>query len=192
MVITLDRTCGSKGGKIAKMLAEKFGYTYVDHDYLIEKAKDSGRFDELVHFFSGPPGSYFYSLDFGSAETSEQAEFLSKLRKFMPKDNMIVVGCCGNHLLRKEGAFTIFISADTKDQIEIVQKEVSKIDDADDARDYIQQVNGRRRLFHEAFTGENWESPKNYDLCLNVSAFGLDSTVEIIEKAIEASEKEHE
>ncbi|MCR5545772.1 MAG: cytidylate kinase-like family protein [Lachnospiraceae bacterium] len=185
MIITLNRVCGSKGGKIAEALAKKYDLTFVDHYYLIKKAKEEGCFDEMVQFFSGAPGSFLYSVDFDGEETSEQGLILTKIRKLMPKDNFIVVGCCGNHILRKEDAFTIFISSKAKQQIDTVCQFVDHVENEEDAREYIKQMNGRRRLFHEAFTGEDWDSPRNYDLCLNGAAYEFDDCVGLIMNAIE-------
>ena len=173
MIINIDRTCGSKGGKVARLVAEKYGLTYINHAYLIEKAKEKKMLDRLTKYFSGDAENLLFSFDLDE-DGEEQGTFLTLLRQLMPEDNFITVGVCGNHLYRKEGALSVFLAATPREQINVVMKEVDGIDNEEDARDYIRQMNGRRRLFHEAFTCEGWGDPSRYDLCLNVSTCGVE------------------
>ncbi len=177
MIINIDRTCGSKGGKVAKLVAERFGLTYVNHTYLIEKAKERGEFENLSKYFSGDAERLLYSFDL-DADGEEQGNFLTLLRDMMPEDNFITVGVCGNHMFRKDGALSVFLAGTPKDQVRVVMEEVKEIDDPDDARDYIRQMNGRRKLFHEAFTTEGWGDPSRYDLCINVSTCGIEKAAD--------------
>lgn len=184
MIINIDRTCGSKGGKVAKIVAEKYGLTYVDHSYLIKKAKEKNVFDKLTKYFAGDSESLLYSFDLDE-EGEEHGKFLTLLRELMPEDDFITVGVCGNHLYRNQGALSIFLAATPKEQIRTVMSEVDGIGDEDEARDYIRQMNGRRKLFHEAFTCESWGDPSRYDLCLNVSTCGIEQCAAGIEFAAE-------
>ena len=48
------------------------------------------------------------------------------------------------------------------------------------------QTDDRRERYHKYYTGEEWGMAQNYDICLNVSALGIDGVVNVIENYINA------
>jgi hypothetical protein len=52
--------------------------------------------------------------------------------------------------------------------------------DANKAEQYIMKTDKYRREFYEYHTGREWESPYNYDLCLNTGVFTYEECVDII------------
>lgn len=177
MIINIDRTCGSKGEKVAEFVAEKLGLQLIDDEYIMNKAKELGKYDELLKYFTNPASDVLLSLDL-DLEGEEHGEFLNQVLQLMPEDNFVAVGICANHLYRNKGALSIFLTSYLKDQIKTVMEEVDGLEDEDDAKDYIRQLNGRRRLLHEAFTCEPWGDPSKYDICLNVSTCGVEQCAE--------------
>ena len=177
MIINIDRTCGSKGEKVARLVAEKCGLQLVDDEYIMNRAKEMGKYDELLKYFTNPASDVLLALDL-DLEGEEHGEFLNQVLELMPEDDFVAVGICANHLYRNKGALSLFLTASPKDQIKTVLEEVDEVEDEDDARDYIRQLNGRRKLLHEAFTCEPWGDPSKYDICLNVSTCGVEQCVE--------------
>ena len=49
----------------------------------------------------------------------------------------------------------------------------------------MKETNRRRAYYYEAFTGQTWDDPENYDFCLNTDYLGFDGTLELILKLIE-------
>ena len=173
MIINIDRTCGSHGTKIARMVAKECGLTLIDDEYIMNAAKEKGTYEQLDQYFTNPASDVLLSLDL-DLEGEEHGEFLSQVLKLMPEDDFVAVGICANHLYRNKGALSVFLTSNKADQIKTVMEEVAGIEDEDDAKDYIRQLNGRRKLLHEAFTCEPWGDPSKYDICLNVSTCGIE------------------
>ena len=49
-----------------------------------------------------------------------------------------------------------------------------------DAEKLIHDIDKHRREYFKYYTGNDWESAKNYDLCLDTSKFGIHKCVDII------------
>ena len=177
MIISIDRTCGSKGEIVAKMVAEKMGLQLIDDEYIMNKAKEMGKYEQLDRYFTNPASDVLLSLDL-DLNGEEHGEFLDQVLELMPEDDFVAVGICANHLYRNKGAVSFFLTASKNDQIKTVLEEVDGLEDEDDAKDYIRQLNGRRKLLHEAFTCEPWGDPSKYDICLNVSTCGVNESAE--------------
>ncbi len=177
MIINIDRTCGSHGTEIARKVAEKMGLQLIDDVYIVNKAKEKGTYEQLDQYFTNPASDVLLSLDL-DLDGEEHGEFLNQVLELMPEDGFVAVGICANHLYRNKGALSVFLTSNKADQIQTVLKEVDGLEDEDDAKDYIRQLNGRRRLLHEAFTAEPWGDPSKYDICLNVSTCGINECAE--------------
>ena len=53
------------------------------------------------------------------------------------------------------------------------------------AEKLAKETNRRRAYYYEAFTGQTWDDPENYDFCLNTDYLGFDGTLELLMKLIE-------
>ena len=59
------------------------------------------------------------------------------------------------------------------------------------ARALIQKTDKRRASYYEYYSAQKWGAVDSYDFCLDSSVFGLDGTVELIEKMIDMKEKRY-
>ena len=53
-----------------------------------------------------------------------------------------------------------------------------------DAEKYVQSNNRFRKEYYKYHTGRVWESPFNYDLCINTAQFTYEESVKLIESAL--------
>ena len=53
-----------------------------------------------------------------------------------------------------------------------------------DAEKYVQSNNRFRKEYYKYHTGKVWESPFNYDLCINTAQFTYEESVKLIESAL--------
>ncbi len=92
----------------------------------------------------------------------------------------IFFGRCSSYILRERpDALRIFTCA----SLDSCRERISglyKLTDEAKADKLIKETNRRRAYYYEAFTGQTWDDPENYDLCLNTDYLGFDATVDFV------------
>ena len=192
-VITIARGFGSGGKTIGAMLAKRLDIDYFDNDLLRLASEESGinialfgKADEKVkaNLFKK------YNRSYGSKIISpDSTEFISDdnlfnyqakiMRDLAAKQNCIIIGRCGDYVLRDDPkAIRIFVCADEQTCIDKVV-ELYGID-ADDAKKKIDKIDKSRAAYCKYYTGNDWNNPANYDLCINTTKVGFDGAVDII------------
>ena len=192
-VITIARGFGSGGKTIGQMLAKRLDIDYFDNDLLRLASEESGinialfgKADEKVkaNLFKK------YNRSYGSKIISpDSTEFISDdnlfnyqakiIRDLAAKQNCIIIGRCGDYVLRDDPkAIRIFVCADEQACIDKVV-ELYGID-ADDAKKKIEKIDKSRAAYCKYYTGNDWNDPANYDLCINTTKVGFDGAVDII------------
>lgn len=192
-VITIARGFGSGGKTIGAMLAKKLDIDYFDNDLLRLASEESGinialfgKADEKVkaNLFKK------YNRSYGSKIISpDSTEFISDdnlfnyqakiIRDLAEKQNCIIIGRCGDYVLRDDPkAIRIFVCADEQTCIDKVV-ELYGID-ADEAKKKIDKIDKSRAAYCKYYTGNEWNDPANYDLCINTTKVGFDGAVDII------------
>lgn len=192
-VITIARGFGSGGKTIGAMLAKRLDIDYFDNDLLRLASEESGinialfgKADEKVkaNLFKK------YNRSYGSKIISpDSTEFISDdnlfnyqakiMRDLAAKQNCIIIGRCGDYVLRDDPkAIRIFVCADEQTCIDKVV-ELYGID-ADDAKKKIEKIDKSRAAYCKYYTGNDWNDPANYDLCINTTKVGFDGAVDII------------
>ena len=97
----------------------------------------------------------------------------------------IFFGRCSSYILReRDDALRLFISASLDSCAKRIAGKYG-IRDSAEAKKLVKETNRRRAYYYEAFTGQTWDDPENYDFCLNTDYLGFDGTLELILKLIE-------
>ena len=197
-VVALTRTCGSGGTTISKMIADDFGIDMYDRNLLRLASEDSGineelfaRADEVTKsrllykvskkVYNGeiiPPESN----DFVSDQNlfNYQAKILKELAE---RESYVCVGRACDFVLKDySNVLKVFIYAPENVCIEreMERQGISR----KDAEKYVQSNNRFRKEYYKYHTGRVWESPYNYDLCINTAQFTYEESVKLIESAI--------
>lgn len=197
-VVALTRTCGSGGTTISKMIADDFGIDMYDRNLLRLASEDSGineelfaRADEVTKsrllykvskkVYNGeiiPPESN----DFVSDQNlfNYQAKILKELAE---RESYVCVGRACDFVLKDyPNVLKVFIYAPENVCIEreMERQGISR----KDAEKYVQSNNRFRKEYYKYHTGRVWESPYNYDLCINTAQFTYEESVKLIESAI--------
>ena len=55
----------------------------------------------------------------------------------------------------------------------------------DDAQKMVTDIDKHRREYFKYYTGNDWESAKNYDLCINSSEYTMEQCIELIKNTAE-------
>lgn len=194
LIIAITRTCGSGATSISKLLGKKLGIDVIDRNLLRLASDYSGINEEL---FARADENMKQSLlfrisrkvyngeligpdsdDFTSNDNlfNYQAKVLKELAK---NESFICIGRAGDFILKDQPKLvTIFIYAPREVCIEREMKRNGT--DAATAEQNIIRTDKYRRGFYKYHTGREWESPYNYDLCLNTGVFTYEQCVDII------------
>lgn len=197
--ITIARSYGSDGCGIAERLAERLGIRCLDKELLSLVSMESGVSEELLEKADEKVSRSFwenwserkYDLEFDQLDHSDRVSeynlfrYQAKvLRNLAQKESFVVVGRAADHILKHHRyVFSVNIQAPFEDCVEAIIKR--KFVDAKTAVKDIRTINKEREAFYRAYTGQNWNDPLNYDLCINSAKFKREDCVELILKAAE-------
>ena len=179
-VITIARGFGSGGKTMGKILAEELHVNYYDKDLSKIASEESGIHEGLFGITDEKVKKTLFQKK-GNLTSEEslfafQADAITKLAQ---RESCIIVGRCADYVLKgKDHVVRVFIYADREacvkevmTRFDMTQKEAVK---------KIETVDKERSTYYKHHTGAEWDSAKNYDLCLNSSELGFDKCVEII------------
>ena len=190
-VITIGRYCGSGGASIAKKLANELQIPFYDKNLLRLASDDSGISEEL---FSNADETLKRSLiyrisknvyhgelippesdDFTSNQNlfNYQAKVITQLAR---ESSCIIIGRCSDFILRNEPhVLRVFICASEPSCIahEAARSHISK----KEAETRVRRFNRRRKEYYKYYTGQTWDDPRKYDLCLNTDSLSIEQCV---------------
>jgi hypothetical protein len=193
-VITIARGYGSGGRTIGKMLSEQLDIPYYDRDLLRLASDDSGINEQL---FAKADEKLKKSLLFNIASKVYKGEIIPPdSDDFVSNDNLfnyqakiikeladteacIIIGRCADFVLKDyENVIKVFVHAPMDDCIRNVQELTNKSER--EIEKQIASIDKHRSEYYKYYTGREWESAKNYDLCLNSSHLGFQKCVDIV------------
>ena len=113
-IITVSREFGSGGRELGRRLSELLHIAYYDKEIVTEIAKRTSMSEEYVRQIPISIGRSFYPmtdplLDQNQAIFREQHQII---REMADKSDCVIVGRCGDYILRDLNPFRIFVYAD--------------------------------------------------------------------------------
>lgn len=197
-VIAITRTCGSGATSISKILAEDYAIDLYDRKLLRLASEDSGISEALFadadehvknsilfrvskRVYNGeliPPESGNFTSDINLF--NYQAKVLKELAA---RESYVCIGRACDYILRDyDHVLKIFIYASKEHciQKEMVRQSISR----KEAEQYITKNDKYRRAYYKYHTGNEWENPYNYDLCLNTTDLSYRECADIIEQMV--------
>lgn len=197
-VITIARGYGSGGRTIGKMLSKNLSIPFYDRDLVYMASEESGinvklfgQNDESVKKSIFSPASDRYTGDLIPPESSAfvshknifnyQAKIIKDLAV---KGSCIIVGRCADYILRDmPNVVKVFVWAPMSDCINNVKVLEPSLSDKEAERK-IKKIDAHRSDYYRYYTCREWDSFKNYDLCINSSSAGFDKTAKYIEEFV--------
>ena len=191
--ITIARGFGSGGKTIGKLLAQRLDINYYDNDLIRLASEESGinlelfgKADERVkaNLFKKYSGSY------GEAVIPPDSdEFVSNdnlfnyqakiIRSLADKQSCIIIGRCGDYILKNyPNTIRLYVYADKATCIDNVMDIYGT--SPKEAAKRIDEIDKARANYYKYYTGKDWTDVSNYDLCLNTSNIGFETSVEVI------------
>jgi cytidylate kinase len=194
-VIAISRQISCGGTFIAKSVANRLGYQYVDRDVLYEAAKNLGTdvrdlagmeerssdfWEDLFRAFSfGTPESPYpvpsrrpvYCRDLFNAESSI-------IRRVAASHNTVILGRgAGQILAGHPGLLNLFLHAPEQER---VARLTDVLHDAEAAAQTVKDSDANRRKFMHDMVGVDWTDARNYHLCIDTSATDFQSVADMI------------
>lgn len=202
MIITLSREYGAAAGAVARSLADRLGYRLVDDDLPVVVAARLGTSPEVVEGLENrSPGfgeRLLRSLNTAVPEISApapphddftvetQREVERMVREAAAAGDVIIVGRFASKIVSVgPSVLRVFLYAPLRWRAAHIQASLG-VDEAS-ARSEIARVDaGRRALGRERYD-YGWGDPREYDLLLDVSRFGVDGSAAVIAAAVDAA-----
>lgn len=193
IIINVGRQLGSGGHDIGRMLALDFQAKYYDRELLNLAAKESGLSEKIFEQNDEKKGFFRGLLNIGTPHVNGFKPDLSQeslfqfqsdaIRKAAKEGSCVFVGRCADYVLRDfENTVNIFITASMDYRVEQIMNKQHM--DAEAARRFIEQGEGKRADYYNYYTGKKWGSAESYDLCIDSSKLGLMETEKLIAQFI--------
>lgn len=189
LIITVGREFGSGGHIIAAKLAEHFGIQLLDSNILAEVAKKSNASEEYLKKYDESARNLFFSRTVNGFSNSPE-EIIAQMQfdyikhKSDAGESFVVIGRCADYILRENPALVrVFVLGDTEAKIKRTAEREGISEDK--AKIRMEQADKRRKYFHNTHSENKWGDSRSYDITVNSSKLGLDSTAELLIKYIE-------
>jgi hypothetical protein len=205
-VITVARTVGSLGEEVARAVAQRLDFRYVDYQIIQDAAQQAGASPEAVSEAQRAPSLMTRLLEtlarnpsMPEAVWANPAPLLESplytsadYREFVEKvivdiadhGNAVILGHAGQAVLRgRADAVRTLITGSMEYRIRRIARAMSI--DEDEARKTARRSDHDRIIFLDRFYGLGWLDPDTYDLTLSTDHLNPEQAAELIIKAAE-------
>ncbi|HEX7733446.1 MAG TPA: cytidylate kinase-like family protein [Ktedonobacteraceae bacterium] len=208
IVVTIARQCGSGGAEIGRILAQKTGLHYLDHEIIDEVAQRSGMTVEQIENqdeqTAGPLGYMLealstntpFNLNYGKllqreqpgiqTLAHEQAYFYLTQRvvlEMASAGNAVIIGRGSQFLLRGlPRVMHIYIFAPLPRRIENVRTHFHLT--RGEAIEFIERRDGETENYLRHYYGSNGTQAELYHLLINTGLFSFETAADLIAQAI--------
>lgn len=190
-IITISREFGSGGRTIGHQVAEALGIPFYDKELVDQVALESGFAPKFVEEHGEhSPGSTMFSYAFapqgvpGVMNGMSTADFLwniqcSVILQLAEKGPCVIVGRNADYILKdRPDCLHAFIHADKEFRAERIVRLYGESEKSPQTR--LNEKDKRRKVNYQHYTGRNWGSAHNYDICLDSSKLGIEACTEIL------------
>lgn len=186
-IITISRQYGSGGREIGTQLADRLGIPFYDKVLCKEAAKRSGldpTFLELAERREGRKLAYQLQLPGAPFRLSlDDQAFLAlaaAIRRLAEQGPCILVGRGANRILSdRKDALHVYLYADRQTRLKRIVEQYGV--PAQQAEKVLQDTDRARAVYLKEYTDQVMGHSKNYHLCLDSGALGIEHTVRILE-----------
>lgn len=189
IVITINREYGSGGRYVGELLAKKLEIGLYDKNLItmvsdesglsasyIEKNEQTMKEKLLANFNS----QYYNNL------TNDDNLFIAEtnaIREIVKKGSCVIIGRCADYILKEEEhVIKVFLYSDEKGKVQRAVKYYGMKES--NAKKEIEKINKARQNHYNHYTNQEWKDVTHYDISINVDKFGIEKTVELLEKTI--------
>ena len=192
IIICVGRQLGSGGHDIARMLALDFGAKYYDRELLNLAAKESGFSETVFEQNDERKGILKGLLNLGASHVNSGSVYGSSISreslfkfqsdaimKAADEGSCVFVGRCADYILRERtDVVSIFVTASKRFRIDQIMTKQNL--NFNDAKKFLQHWEAKRAAYYNYYTGKKWGAAESYDLCVDASILGLQTTEKLI------------
>ena len=188
LIISVGREFGSGGREIAEKLADRFNIALYDYHLLSEISSEKELDFDVLDKYDEIPRKKVFSRSVRGYSNSPEENIANMQFDYMQKKakegkSFVIVGRCSEAILKDyECMISIFILGDMNAKIERI-KEIYNISSLE-AENMINRKNKKRKEYHNYYCTGKWGDSRNYEISINSSKLGIDTTVDILEKYI--------
>ena len=199
LIITIGRQYGSAGRHIGEELAAKLGIKVYDNELISLAAKKSGMAHHVVEEANEKAtNSLLYTLAMGSSFWGGNAGvafdmpindklFVTQsdiIKELADEGPAVFIGRCADYVLRGyPNLIKLFIYAPMDFRAEHIA-ELQNVT-PDKAKDIIVKTDKRRANYYNYYTGQKWGKLENFDLAVDSSRLGIETTAEMLYQYVE-------
>lgn len=195
IVITIGRQAGSGGSMIGRAIAERFGFNYIDKQFLVkaaEKLNNSRVSLEMVdeksplwealaqNVMNDTPYivSESYYVPTSAQLYNIQTQIMKEAAEQAP---CVIIGRCASHLFRNYPKHaSIFLQADMQSRLDRLERTVGRPAKTEKGKKHLEREDRERARYYNKFTGKRWLDLTEYDMTLDTTHFTDEQAKEII------------
>lgn len=193
VIITISREFGCGAREIARKLASDLGIPFYDKDLVDLAAQKAGvhvdifkNSDEVI--MSRSASRLFREFGYGSSTAfysekaiEAQAEVIRAIAE--KPESAILFGRCSDYILREyPNVINFFLYAPISYRVRHIANAYEL--DARESAKLIKRVDKQRHNYYKYVTGQNRGDRNGKNLMIDVEAFGVDGTVEMMKDAV--------
>ena len=193
-IITIGREFGSGGRELGKRLSDLLGIAYYDQEIVTEIAKRTQLAENYVQQVVEQKSGVFFPITIGRTFHSPGGDYLLKqytsiyaeqanvLHEMAERSDCVIVGCCGDYILREYHPTRLFVYADEDAKIARCRQKADEHEQLSDKelRKMIKAVDKNRSKYYAYYTGHEWGNRTNYDMCINTSSVSVKDIAEAL------------
>lgn len=185
--ITIERQYASGGSEIGRLIGEKLGIPYHDHEILEKAAEKCGIPNEMAGMAEETTtNSLLFSLSMmkkrgGELPISERIfnEETAIITELVKQSKCVIVGRCAGYILKNRvKCLNVYIYSEYEKRFDRAINVYGV--NADEAEAVIKKFDKKRSDFYYANTGSKWSDKECYHLCLNSGKLGIEACADII------------
>ena len=186
IVITIGRQAGSGGSMTGKAISERFGFNYIDKQFLVkaaEKLNNSKERLELVdeksplwaalaqNVMNDTP--YIVSEAYYVPTSTQLFNIQTQIMKEAAEQaTCVIIGRCASHLFRNYPKHvSIFLQADMESRMERLERTLNRPVNSEKDRKHLEKEDKERARYYNKFTGKKWLNLTEYDFVLDTTHF---------------------
>ena len=193
LVITIAREFGPNGVKIAHALARELGLKLYDEELVDLAIRESGLDPNFVRKNEERLSRgllydlYAQSFEYAPGQrTADDALFQAQqrvIRRLAAEEDCVILGRSANFMLGKgPGLFHVYLHADPKWRLAETMEEFGLKEGQ--ARALLTRTDSERARRYRHNTGRAWGLASDYDLCLDVSGYGVERSAQLLRDAV--------
>ena len=182
-IVTISRQTGSLGDEIAKAVAEKLGYKYIEKSQISRVLSGLGFSVADIDKYDEKKPSIWQSLTMQKELLT--CLFRAAVYELASRDNAVIVGRGGQVILKNvPGVLHVRVIAPkaTRASRLMAQEECEE----KTAERMIRQNDRDSSGYLSTYFGTNWDDSGLYDLVINTRTMALEESVELIAYAVDA------